>query len=300
MAQDNRPVGTRSDWVMNLILRGLIGAIKVLPYAPRVRTMGALTRKVIAPLAGYRRRATENIALIYPEMPLRDVARLADRVADNVGRTLIETYSSEGLRKRAAASTVSGPGLQALERAKTKGQPVLLVTGHFGNHEAPRYALTQMGFEIGGLYRPMANVFFNAHYEKTMADVSGPVFAQGRKGTGQFVKFLRSGGAAVLLFDIYAKGAELPFMGQYAYTSLSAAELALKYNAVVIPFFGVRQPDGLSFDIQLDAPIAHSTPEAMLTQMNAALEKRITANPEQWFWFHNRWKANRRGKPAGR
>jgi len=299
MATDKRPKGTRSDWTMNVVLQGLIGSIKLLPYTPRVRLMGALTTWIIAPLAGYRQRAIDNLGLIYPQMPLDQRKAVADKVANNVGRTLIETYSAKGFSAVARASTISGPGMDALKNAQEAGIPVLLVTGHFGNHEVPRYALTALGYRIGGLYRPMANVFFNAHYEKTMSNVSGPVFAQGRKGTGQFVKYLRGGGLAVLLFDIYAKGAELPFLGKHAFTSLSTAELALKYGAVVIPFFGIRRDDGLHFDIELDAPIAHTTPEQMLLDMNAALEKRIADKPEQWFWFHNRWKSNRRGKKAG-
>jgi KDO2-lipid IV(A) lauroyltransferase len=94
----------------------------------------------------------------------------------------------------------------------------------------------------------------------------------------------------VLLFDIYARGARLPFLGQNAKTSLSSAELALRYNALIIPFFGIRQPDGLSFKIELDAPIPHTKPSEMVIAMNQALEARIKDHPHQWFWFHRRFK----------
>ncbi|WP_208351375.1 lysophospholipid acyltransferase family protein [Pseudaestuariivita rosea] len=279
------------DWLVDRLLRTLIAFIKLFPYTVRVRAMGWLTARIIAPLAGYIVRAEKNLAYIYPEMPADRQRQIARAVADNAGRTIIETYSPKGLMRQAQASPISGPGLEALKEAVAAGKPVLLVTGHFGNHEAPRYALTAMGFEIGGLYRPMANRFFNEHYAQTMMDISGPVFEQGRRGTAGFVKYLKSGGIAVLLFDIYSrKGPKISFLGQPAPTALSAADLALKYNAVLIPFFGARREDGLTFDIQLDAPIAHSTPENMLTQMNACLEKRIEAQPEQWFWIHRRWR----------
>ena len=122
-------------------------------------------------------------------------------------------------------ATVDGPGLAALAEARAAGRPVLFVTGHFGNHEAPRRTLAQQGYSIGGLYRPMANPYINAHYEKTMTEMSGPVFAQGRRGTTGFMRMLKGGGMGTLLFDIRVNGADrIPFMGQPAKTATSVAD----------------------------------------------------------------------------
>ena len=105
-----------------------------------------------------------------------------------------------------------------------------------------------------------------------------------------FVRHLRGGGMGPLLYDVSAPGPILPFLGHPAQTSLSAAEIALKIDAVMIPYFGIRQVDGLSFEVEVEAPIAHDTPENMLLAMNARLEAQIARNPSQWFWVHRRWK----------
>ncbi len=285
---------TARDFAVNALLQGAIGAARLLPYGPRVRTVGAFTERVVAPLAGYTARAEENLARVYPAMSATARRRIARAVANNAGRTLIETYSHAGLMARAKAAPITGPGLEAAEAARAAGRPVLFVTGHFGNHDVARYALTARGFRIGGLYRPMTNAFFNAHYVRTLADVSGPVFAQGGDGIRSFIQELRAGGMMTLLFDINARGATLPFLGLPARTSLATAEVALKVGADVIPYYGIRQEDGLSFAIEMDAPIAPDTPEAMLLQMNASLEARIARYPDQWFWIHRRWKVKRR------
>ena len=178
-----------------------------------------------------------------------------------------------------------------MHEAIRAGRPVIFLTGHFGNYEALRWALLDQGIEVGGLYRAMANVYFNAHYVRTMEDMSGPVFEQGRRGTAGFVKHLKSGGLAVLLFDIYEKhGVKLPFMGHDAPTALSAAELALKYDALLIPFFAIRQPDGLNFAVELDAPLTHTNPEQMMLEATQALEARSMRYPVLWFWIHRRCK----------
>ena len=102
-------------------------------------------------------------------MPAETVRRIADAVADNAGRTMIENYGVAELRARMADAPLGGAGLAAVEEARATGRPVLFVTGHYGNFEAPRAALVARGYQIGGLYRPMSNPFFNAHYARTMS-----------------------------------------------------------------------------------------------------------------------------------
>ncbi|MBL3596384.1 lauroyl acyltransferase [Rhodovulum sulfidophilum] len=293
MGKRNKPSRRLGDWLTDRVARLLIATALALPYERRVPFSGWVTRRLIAPVAGYRDRAEANLAMIWPDMPAPRRRRIADQVADNAGRTLIENYSTETFLARMAGTEPKGPGLAALAAARKEGRPAILVTGHFGNYEAARAALVARGYEIGGLYRPMANPFFNAHYVRTMEAFGGPVFPQGRRGTTGFVRHLRSGGMLVLLTDQHARrGAELHFMGQPALTALSAAELALRYDAELIPFYATRCPDGLSFEIEIEAPVARATPREMMQALNDSLEARVRRHPEQWFWIHRRWKAH--------
>lgn len=263
----------------------------LVPYTRRVPLMGWIMAHVICRLTGYRKRAATHLQMVYPQLSVSARADLAIAVCDNFGRTLIENYSWKDFDAYLSESVAQGPGLDALAAADKAGRPVIFVTGHIGNHEAPRHVLTRTGLTIGGLYRPMANSYFNDHYALTMSSWGGPVFAQGRQGTIGFAKHLRAGGKATLLFDVAsAGGINIPFMGHPARTATSAADLAIRLNAVVIPYFGIRRPDGLRFDIYVEAPIESGTPESMMREMTRRLEARIDATPEQWFWVHRRWK----------
>ncbi|NND21329.1 MAG: lysophospholipid acyltransferase family protein, partial [Silicimonas sp.] len=82
----------------------------------------------------------------------------------------------------------------------------------------------------------------------------------------------------------------LQFFDRPAHTPVSAAEWALKYDAVMIPIFGLRQPDGLSFRIHVADPIPPGTPEAMMQRYNDTVEQIVRQDPDQWFWIHKRWK----------
>jgi Kdo2-lipid IVA lauroyltransferase/acyltransferase len=286
-----RPPAKARHFIENTAFRAVIGVALALPYAWRVWFFGALMRRVIAPLAGYQKRALDNLTLIWPEMPQNERQAIAAQVADNVGRSLIENYSTKDFMARMAKIDPKGPGVAALFEARARGQAVILVSGHFGNYEAARASLVARGFAVGGLYRPARNSYFNDHYVRTMEAFGGPIFAQGPRGTTGFVRHLRDGGQLVLLFDQDVRGAgTFGFMGRPARTATSAAALALRYGALLIPFYATRQTDGLSFAIDLEAPIAASDPDTMTAAITASLEARVRANPEQWFWIHKRWK----------
>jgi len=290
---EEMPALTRAGhFATNLAARGFIGAALALPYRWRVPFMGVMVSRIIGPAAGFMRRASEHVAFILPHLPPAEHRRIARASLDNAGRTLIENYSHTALLDRQKGAGISGPGLAAMKEADARKRPVILVTGHFGNYEALRAALVGRGFAVGGLYRDMANPYFNAHYVRTMQAFGGPVFAQGRKGTTGFVRHLRAGGQLVLLFDQHVFDAPvLDFLGHPAHTAVSAAELALRYDALLIPFYGIRRDDGLGFDCVMEAPIARSDAVTMTQAMNDSIGARIRAHPEQWLWVARRWRA---------
>ena len=82
----------------------------------------------------------------------------------------------------------------------------------------------------------------------------------------------------------------LEFFGQKALTSLATAEMALKFNALLVPVWGLRDKDGLHFNIQVETPIEHSDPLTMTRTFNTRLEAVIRDNMDQWLWIHRRWK----------
>ncbi len=165
------------------------------------------------------------------------------------------------------------------------------MTSHFGNYDASRAALLARGFNVGGLYSPMSNPYFNAHYLAAISTIGTPLFAQGKRGMADMIRFLRGGGMLGLVLDQRMKsGVTLQFFGQDALTALSAADLALKYDALAVPTYAIRKPDGLNFDIVVEAPIPHDDLHVMTQALNDTLEALVRGHPEQWLWIHHCWK----------
>jgi KDO2-lipid IV(A) lauroyltransferase len=294
MTDDPRPFNLR-HWLQDRFLRGLIWVLMRLPYRLRVPLCGWAVAHLVAPLAGYRARVRDNLAHVLPDLPRAEVERMARTVPDNVGRTVIEIYSGAEFIAHAVRHPLTGAGVAALEAAHQAGRPVILVTGHFGNYDASRAALIARGYRVGALYMPMANGYFNEHYERAIGTIGRPLFPRGKKGLGEMVRHLRSGGMLGMLIDQnMGHGAPLTFFGKTALTALSAADLALKYDALLVPTYGIREPDGLSFTIVVEPPIPHSTPEAMTQALNDSLEALTRRHMDQWFWIHRRWKGGQR------
>ncbi len=279
------------DKAISLGARALIGVACALPYRWRVPMVGWVVSRWVAPLAGWRKRIRDNLALTFPDMPQAEVERMVRAVPDNVGRTLIEMYSGAEFVARATRRPPEGPGLAHLDRAHAEGRPVVVVSGHIGNYDAGRAALIARGFRFGGLYSPMHNRFFNDHYVAAISAIGTPLFPRGREGLAGMVRFLRAGGMLGMVIDQHmGHGEDLTFLGQTARTALSAAELALKYDALLVPSYAIRLPNGLDFKVVVEAPIPAGTPEEMTQALNDSLDAMVRAHMDQWLWIHQRWK----------
>ena len=286
-----------ADALQNVAIRAVLGLILALPYAPRVRLMGWLATNLLAPVAGWRKRIRANLAHVCPDMPGEEVERLVRAVPDNVGRTLIEIYSGAEFKAHVSGTPLTGPGADALRQARAAGRPVALVTAHMGNFDALRATLFAEGYELGALYRQMNNRRFNDHYVRALSGIGTPLFPTDRNGVANFVRHLAGGGIIGILTDVYnSKGAAVKFFGKSAPTSVSACSWAVKHEAVVIPCYGLRNPDGLSFTLLLEDPVTHGDPVEMTQEINDRLERVVRENMSQWFWIHRRWKPERARK----
>ncbi len=275
----------------HLILRALIGLPMLLPYRWRVPVFGWIAGRVIAPFAGWNKRVRENLARIMPDLPPKTVAALERQVPNNTGRTLIEIYSGGQFKDHVATSPILGVGLEQILDARKRCQGVILISGHFGNYDVPRAVLSSLGHPVAGFYWPMRNPYFNRHYVSRISQIGQPVFPRGRRGLAEMVTFLKKGGLVGMLIDQHMDhGAGLTFFGETAYSPLSAAELALKYDCLLVPIYGRRRADGLNFDLIVEAAIPHTTPVEMTQKLNDSLEAITRANLDQWFWIHRRWK----------
>lgn len=280
-----------------LIAITIIKILLKMPYRIRVQLSGWISSLVLFPILGWNKRIKYNIRLALPEANKRNIHQIMMGCSNNFGRLIVEIFSPNDLKDVARKSIITGPGYEKLKEALITQRPVICVSGHFGNYDVFRSALIQMGFNVGAIYRPMNNHLFNDFYERTICALGGAMFPRSRNGLARMITHLRNGNLVAMLIDQHSNsGAILNFFNQPAQTATSAAQLALKYDTLLIPIYAIRQPDGLSFCIEVENPIEYSNPEVMTQTLNDSIEKKIRKHPEQWLWTHRRWKVRTKGK----
>ena len=280
-----------SHRVENWISRSVLSVLMAMPYKRRVRTMGWIFTHLLAPVAGWRRRIRDNLALARPDLGSEEVERIVRAVPVNIGRTLIEIYSGKEFVDQVKDTPLTGPGAAALDELHKDGIPLVLLTGHLGNYDVLRAMLYARGYPLGALYKPMSNPAFNEHYLTAIAAIGEPLFPTNREGIGGLIRHLKDGKAVGIVADVASRKAPLlSFFDQPAHTPLSAAEWSVKYGAHMIPIFGLRNPDGFTFTIHVCEEIPPGDPEEMMQTYNNVLEAIVRENMDQWYWSHRRWK----------
>ena len=265
-------------------------AVRWRTFDLRSRGLGTTFEMVMRWFPPARNRFDREAKRVFPDMKRKTRAKLGQDMGRHMGRTLFEIYHDAEFQTQHHKFSTSGPGLAALKEAQAAGKGAIIVSGHFGQWEAVRAVIKMHGLESGAVYRPHKN----RHYERRIRagiEAGGkPILATGRVGTKALVRHLRDGGIiSILLDEKYLEGVRIPFLGHDAYTSLSAAQLALKYDLPMIAAYGIRTEDGNAFRVEFEAPIPHTDAITMTRAFNDSLSARIMANPEQWYWMLRRW-----------
>jgi Kdo2-lipid IVA lauroyltransferase/acyltransferase len=246
-----------------------------------------------------RRRALEHLAFAFPDLSEEDRGRIARASFLAAGMNLAELLHVLKRSQREILRHLEIEGWDNVAAAKASGRPILILTGHCGNWELIGTALHEGGVPPAAVARPLDDPGLQQLLVDLRDHLGTTTIARGTRGAArQLLEVLRRGGALAMLIDQDTKvdGVWVPFFGRPAFTPVGAAEIALRQKANVIPSFIERRPDGnhlVRFLPALDLP---PDPREATALMTAKIEEQVRRRPEQWVWWHKRW---RRQPPAG-
>lgn len=196
----------------------------------------------------------------------------------------------------------NGEELVALHREITGGGGSIIVTGHVGNWEAAGAYLGAAGLPMAAVVKQQRNAAFDARMIRTR-ETAGiePIYMQDARA--RIPEALREGKTVALVADQDAgdRGVFVPFLGREASTFRGPARLAISQEVPL--FFGavVRLESGYGAVLEeVERPPPGEGAELELTRRWVRrLEAQVRAHPEQYFWFHRRWKTRPAERPAG-
>ncbi len=304
---ENRSARLR-DWVELLLCLGVISFLRFLPASWSFRLGSALGTIAFALLPQARKAGLKNLAIAFPSWPESERRRVLRESFRNLGRMVaelsrIDRVGVEELRRRVK---IADPELWQRLLTERKGQGLLVLTAHFGNWELLAWFHGRLGYPVTLIHRPLRNPLLDTSLLRWRAK-AGTRSIPKRRAAREALRALREGAVLAIPADqnqVFSFGVFVDFFGLPACTTTGPVRIAQHAGVPVVPVFLRRCGASQQHVLEVYPPIAwqlSTDHDADLIEntrrCSAVIEDIIRQYPEQWIWFHKRWKTRPPGEP---
>jgi KDO2-lipid IV(A) lauroyltransferase len=242
------------------------------------------------------------VAVAFPELSTARREEIARAAFANVGRSFAEIAKLATLRRQ-RERYVAFEGLDHMRAALARGKGVLAITGHIGNWELLAASCAAIGLPVDVIGRRPHNAYLSRLLVAVRARSGVTTIERDSPHAGRAIlRTLRANRILALLIDQDTRGPRVfvPFFGRPAATPSGVATLALRTHAPVVAVFIQRRTEGGHVVRFLPAfPPADAERDdvqGLTAAYTAAIEDHIREHPDEWVWWHRRWR--RRPRPA--
>ena len=250
---------------------------------------------------GVRREVVdENLRLAYPEKDDAWINAITRKAYEHLGREATAMMRLSKLDPKAVVERTNPLGWDQMEAALGEGRGVLLVTGHYGNWEIAAATVAARGIPIAAIVRRQGNRLVDERLQELRRKLGVETIYQSQ-APSRVPRVLRANGVVGIVGDQDARrsGIFVPFFGRPASTHRGPALFALRLNAPVMSCIARRMPGkdvryeiaGERVDVTRTGDLETDV-TALTAELALRLERQVRVAPEQYFWFHKRWKTN--------
>lgn len=216
---------------------------------------------------------------------------------ENLTLNLLEFIRNLEMDKETFTEKITYKNLEIVEKAMAEKRRIIFITAHYGFWEFAPPAIAML-CPVTGVGRPLGmkalDDILRASREKfgvRLLDRKGAM-----KGLMKSLKEDRNIGILVDQNTASNEGVLIDFFGKKARHIPTAAVLARKFDALIIPAF-IDSDDKEHFTFTFYEPIITAKTEDAEKDILESVQKQaditeqvIRQNPKEWFWFHRRWK----------
>ena len=253
-------------------------------------------------LAGARVKAKKNLERCFPEKTKKEICGIVKNIFINEAKNFFELANFPRMDSAFLRSISSIENSHLIKEGIKKGKGILFVSAHTGNWEITAAAVADMGVPVNVVAKKIYIEKLNDMLVGYRTSKNVDVILRDAPDTGRkLLKALKKGEIIAMLIDqdTNVPGVFVDFFGEPAWTPSGLAVLALKTGAEVL--VGIDQRiDKYGHKTVVSGPFTvepsgnFDTDVVNLTQkVSLVLEDHIRKYPEQWVWFHERWKTKR-------
>lgn len=280
---------------------GVLSVIVRLPHAWRI-AIGSALGIVGYYVAGGRRRIVQaNLAACFPDVTAARRRTLAKDTFRSGGMSVIETSIAWLVGGDSVMDRSVIEGLDYLNRAKDQGKGVILLGMHMSTLDIAG-AIISPSVTLDVMYRANKNALME-HIMTSGREHLYPSAIE-RGDIRQVIKNLKAGhivwygpdqdyGLRNSVFE--------PFFGVQAATTTAPSRIAKITGAPIIPFTHYRVDGNQRYRVLMFPPLEDfpsGSFEDDARRINAFVESCIREYPEQYWWFHRRFKSRPPGEAS--
>lgn len=278
------------------LTRALEGTLAALPASVAEKAGLGIGTVIRTPLGIRRAIVDANLRRAFPDASEEWIDQTTRATFRHLGREAVEMLRLSRMDASEVIDRTVLTGFDALEDAMAEGKGSLVATGHFGNWEIGAAAAAARGITIDAVVKRQRNRLVDARLDATRRSL-GVGTINMKKARTEVPRLLRAGHAIGIVFDQDAgkSGLRVPFFGHPASTHRGPALFALRVGSPIFSNTIRRREDG-RYDIQIERVEYERTGDLeddilrLTTELSLRLERAVRADPEQYFWFHKRWK----------
>jgi KDO2-lipid IV(A) lauroyltransferase len=248
--------------------------------------------------AKHRLIALHNLRCSFPEKDMKELIRIAKGVYRNGAIVIAEFFDMPSITKYNIHQWGEVDGLEHYHAAIAKGKGILSIVAHFGNWELLPIGIPMYAKPIYIVYRPLDNPVIDNMVEYVRTMQGNVLIPKGGSGK-RIMELLKENQIVGILSDqnvAVQEGVFVDFFGRPACTGVGLAVMAMRSGSPVLAIFPARQKSGkykVILKPAMEAIITDDYEADLLVntqRFTKVIEEIVREYPDQWFWFHQRWK----------
>lgn len=263
---------------------------------------------------GTRRRIARTLAQLFSRIPLRDHKFAAKQLAvfaniaqpepvvramyESIFQTALETVNLAPLLKR-PERWICCPDKNFILNVVQQETPCIALTAHTGNWELMAAYMVSLGVPLRTVARPARGLVLQALLRQLRERWGVKSLWRAENGGVSLgiprALKQRETLAALIDQDTRVKGEFSHFFGVPAKTPTSLIRIGKKKGARFVTAFNVRRDDG-TFLIRVQEIPSDLKVHEILDLYHTRLEHILREHPDQWVWFHKRWRSLESGE----
>ena len=288
------------QWLVAQVIFGLLTVLKILPADPAIRFADRVAR-FIGPKTWRHKLMMTNLRNAFPEKSEKELEQIAVASWGHMGRMAAEYVFLDRLFDFDPENTEPGrvevSGIPIFLDLRDNPRPFIVFTAHTGNFELLPVAGKAFGLEVMVLFRPPNNPYIADKVFSFRAARMGSLVPSHAGSSFALARRLEAGGGVGVLVDQkFKKGLSTSFFSQPVKPNPLLAKLVRQFDADVYPARCIRLPDNryrLEIEPRIELPRddnGNLDVQGTAQVLNNKVESWVREYPEQWLWYHDRWR----------